>query len=149
VSDLITRYVRNYGLPDHQVITQEQIHRHFELEKELTKELLASTPEARADTFKRCYSTLYRELPWLNAADSERTLADWGVLIGPSPKRVYEVGSGQGGLARKLAAAGYEVDASEVTPERGGGSDEGPGLHWSETDGIHLADGRRDATMTP
>jgi hypothetical protein len=63
--ELIDRYKKNYNIPTDAEITEEMILAHWELEKRLTKELLASNPENR-EVFERCYSTLYGELWWLN-----------------------------------------------------------------------------------
>ena len=138
MSDLVERYRSNYGIPEEEPLTEEQVRHHLRFERELTEELLTSSPEDRWEAFERCYGRLYRELPWLHAADSARELGDWPTLIGPPPRRVYEVGSGQGGLAGALAAHGYDVVATEVTRERGGERAEWPGLSWAHTDGVHL-----------
>ncbi len=136
--DLIDRYRSNYNFRDDLELTEEQIRRHLELERRLTAELLASSRDERWEVFERCYGELYQELPWLNEGAPERALEDWPALVGPPPRRIYEVGSGQGGLARTLVEAGYEVEATDVTRERGGERDERPGLTWSNTDGIAL-----------
>ena len=146
VDPILTRYRENYGIPPEVDVTRPQVDRHLALEKELTGELLRSTPETRWETFERCYARLYAELPWLNAGSAERPLGDWPALLGPAPQRIYEVGSGQGGLARELVGAGYTVEATEVTRERGGTREEGPSLRWSQTDGVHLD---RFATAAP
>lgn len=137
MSELVARYCTNYGLSP-QLVSEEQVRAHLRLERRLTAELLASRPADRWETFERCYGELYRELSWLNEADPMRPLDDWPALLGPASRRIYEVGSGQGGLARALVHAGYEVEATEVTRERGGEREERPGLTWSVTDGVHL-----------
>jgi SAM-dependent methyltransferase len=137
MSELVVRYCANYGLSP-RLVTEEQVRAHLHLERRLTAELVASRPADRWEMFERCYGELYRELPWLNDADPSRPLDDWPALLGAPPRRIYEVGSGQGGLARALVSAGYEVEATEVTRERGGGREERPGLTWSITDGVHL-----------
>lgn len=58
-------------------------------------------------------------------------------MIGPPPLDVYEVGSGDGSLARALAARGYRYRATEITSERGDRA-ETPGLAWAVTDGVNL-----------
>jgi SAM-dependent methyltransferase len=138
VDEIVSRYRLNYGIPQGVSLSRADIDRHLALERDLTAELLASTPETRWETFERCYARLYAELPWLNEGDAARPLGDWPALLGPAPQRLYEVGSGQGGLARELVAAGYDVEATEVTRERGGTREEGPSLRWSQTDGVHL-----------
>lgn len=135
---LVERYRLNYGLASEEPLTEEQVRSHFELERRLADDLHASTPASRRQTFERCYSELYRELPWLNTANLVADVGDWPALIGPSPKRVYEIGSGQGGLARALADCGYDVEATEITLERGRRRGEYPGVRWSETDGVYV-----------
>jgi len=91
--ELIDRYKQLYGDFGDIEITEEMILRHWELEKALTKELLESIPETRWETFDRCYTTLYSELPWLNQfteAQAKRPDAQnfghWLQLIGSPPK---------------------------------------------------------------
>jgi len=135
MSDLVARYQANYALTE--PITEEQVQRHLELERDLTRQLMASTPETRRETFVRCYDELYRELSWLTATGhTEEDAGDWPYLLGPAPQRVYEVGSGAGGLARALARLGYEVEATDITMERGRREEDG--VLWTETDGVHL-----------
>jgi 2-polyprenyl-3-methyl-5-hydroxy-6-metoxy-1,4-benzoquinol methylase len=149
---LVERYRRNYGIPASTPLTAADVARHLERELELTERLLASAPEERREVFDACYSSLYEELPWLNEADATRGVGDWPALIGPPPARVYEVGSGQGGLAVALAARGYDVTASEITLERGGERPAHERLRWGETDGVHLdryaAAGTYDAVVS-
>ncbi len=137
MSDLVERYKRNYRITED--ITEAQVERHLQLELELTEQLLESNPANRRDVFADAYSRLYRELPWLNVADDGRAFDshEWERLVGPPPASVYEVGSGRGALARALAARGYRVEATEITVERETAADDG--VHWSETDGVHLA----------
>lgn len=139
VAALLKRYRSNFAIPPSQPLTEAQVRRHLDLERALTRELLASSPETRWETFERCYSRLYAELPWLNAGEPTRhVLGDWPTLIGPPPRRVYEVGSGSGALARALAAEGYGVVATEVTRERGASRECDVRLQWTATDGVHL-----------
>ena len=63
---LIDRYKKNYHINNDVKITEEMILAHWELEKQLTKEILESNPENRWKVFERCYSVLYNELWWLN-----------------------------------------------------------------------------------
>lgn len=146
--ELIDRYKQLYGDFGDIEITEEMILRHWELEKALTKELLESIPETRWETFDRCYTILYSELPWLNQfteAQAKRPDAQnfghWLQLIGSPPKRVFEIGSGRGQLIRYLAKCGYECKGTEITRERGERwVEDTPNITWSNTDGIHLAD---------
>jgi SAM-dependent methyltransferase len=125
-------------------LTEDMVLQHWELERRLTQELLASSADERWEVFERCYSTLYRELDWLNVVsdEDEQTSAelygDWPAYIGPPPKDLYEVGSGTGALARFLTERGYRVCASEVTRERGLRERDPPNLSWNHTDGVHL-----------
>jgi hypothetical protein len=118
-SELIRRYKKNYGIPHEADITEAMILHHWELERQLTAELLWSRPENRWDTFDRCYTRLYTELEWLNRyvgkADSVPPAVRfdrWVELIGPPPKSVYEIWSGKGDLTAGTALnEGYtEVD---------------------------------------
>ena len=144
--ELVRRYKANYGIPDLAPITEEMVLHHWALERRLTTELLSSEPACRWQVFERCYSTLYAELPWLNelsgAASTESAVdeaEDWSDLIGPPPRRVYEIGSGTGRLASALADRGYECTATEITRERGQKWTAGRrSLRWTVTDGVHL-----------
>ncbi len=140
--DLVARYRQHYGIPDEVPLDLDDLRHHLVVELQVTRELLESTPESRRETFERGYSRIYRELWWFNAADEAlgRGIdpSPWMAMIGPPPRGVYEVASGQGGLARALAAAGYEVEATEITAERGGDRAPEPRLRWSTTDGVHL-----------
>jgi SAM-dependent methyltransferase len=142
-SALVARYRANYGLGSDVNVTDDMIMEHWELERRLTDDLRASTSETRATTFERCYSDLYHGVPWLREGSQggDRLAEDalWPVLIGPAPKEVYEVGSGDGSLARFLADAGYTVRATEITSERGDRR-ESARLSWGITDGVHLDD---------
>jgi SAM-dependent methyltransferase len=140
--DLVARYRANYGLSAQVPVTEAMVLEHWRLERELTQELLQSSPDHRAETFERCYSELYRAVSWLRegSQQSGQQLAEralWPVLIGPPPREVYEIGSGDGSLARHLVALGYTVRATEITAERGNRREE-QGLTWAGTDGVHL-----------
>jgi SAM-dependent methyltransferase len=144
--ELVRRYKANYGIPDRAPITEEMVLHHWALERRLTTELLSSDPASRWNVFERCYSTLYSELPWLNelsgAASTESAVneaEDWSGLIGPPPRRVYEIGSGKGRLAAALADRGYECTATEITRERGQKwTADRHTLRWTVADGVHL-----------
>lgn len=134
--EMLARYRATYALGDDVELTVEQASEHLRLERKLTAELLDSSPAGRWDTFERCYNELYTALPWLIDAGGIPDAASWGALIGPAPKRVYEVGSGTGALARALAASGYLVEATDIA--RGGTRETTERLSWSVTDGVHL-----------
>ncbi len=137
--EVADRYRSNYGLAE-QSVSAEQVAFHLDLEKRLTQELLVSTPANRWDVFERAYSDLYEQLPWLVDTGGEVDVARWSKLIGPAPRRVYEVGSGHGDLARALAEAGYVVTATDVSRERGGDRGRVARLTWAVTDGVNLAE---------
>lgn len=144
--ELITRYKRNYAIPDEAPVTEEMILGHWELEKRLTRELMASRPEERWEVFDRCYSELYGTLDWLSRltqtddeAGSTWRNQVWASLIGRPPQRIYEVGSGKARLITWLAGQGYTCRATEVTRERGQVyAQTDPNLSWGTSDGIHL-----------
>lgn len=147
MTDLVERYRAAMGLPADVPLREQDVHAHWDLERRLTAELLASTPETRWEVFERAYTELYGgALPWLGGGDPEGELTarrgeygDWVALVGTDrPLDVYEVGAGSGGLARALAAAGHRVVATEVTKERGARDADAPGLRWDVTDGVHL-----------
>jgi SAM-dependent methyltransferase len=135
---LLAAYLACYGLDDGAVGIDE-VRRHLDLERRLTEQLLATTADQRWSVFEQCYSTIYAELPWL--VDVGSTIDDdrWARLIGPPPKRIYEVGSGHGELARALARRGYDVTATDISRARGGDRAAAPRLAWGVTDGVHLA----------
>jgi SAM-dependent methyltransferase len=136
---LTIRYRKNYGIPlDLAEPTVEQMQFHLELERSLTAELLASTPENRWDTFQRCYDSLYNSLPWLSSTGSEPEVAMWTRILGAPPQQIYEVGSGAGRLAAGLASSGFDVTATDISRERGGSRVVRDGLTWSVTDGVNL-----------
>ncbi|KAA8966045.1 MAG: class I SAM-dependent methyltransferase [Mycobacterium sp.] len=144
---LIARYKKTYGIPAEANITEQMILDHWNLEKKLTVELLESTPENRWETFDACYTRLYKELGWLNQfsgrADPQpprKRFRGWLELIGPPPKSIYEIGSGQGGLISFLADNGYHCKGTEITRERGENlvPQSYANLSWGVSDGIHL-----------
>lgn len=142
MTDLVERYRRHYGIPDSVELSLDQLRQHLIVELEVTQELLNSAPEERRATFEQGYERIYRELWWFNVADDvadpdQVDITGWIAMIGP-PCRVYEVGSGQGTLARALARAGYEVVATDISSERGGQREPEERLTWGETDGVHL-----------
>ena len=144
--ELIERYKKNYNIPASFEVTELMVLKHWELEKSLTKELLESSSEKRWEVFELCYSKLYSELKWLNLpADSNNRLPsfelykNWLYLIGSPPKKIYEIGSGQGELISSLASYGFKCKATEITRERGQKCVSGhPNLSWGISDGVHL-----------
>ena len=123
---LIARYKKTYSIPAEANITERMILAHWNLEKQLTLELLQSKPENRWDAFDHCYTRLYTELEWLNqfSGESDRKspqekFGRWLELIGPPPKSIYEIGSGQGGLISFLALNGYECKGKRLLAHAG------------------------------
>ena len=138
--DLLERYRSNYGLDDGVDLSIEQVRHHLDLEQRLTAELLESSEDERWRTFERCYDELYRGLPWLTGTGGAADPSPWMATLGRPPRRIYEVGSGAGKLARMLAEAGYDVEATDVSTERGERQEDTPNLRWSVTDGVHVED---------
>lgn len=145
MSDVVSRYRRNYGLGDE--IGIEQVQAHKKLEARLTRELLASTPESRWEVFSNAYTELYQSLPWLNTSEeSGPPLTAWLKLL-PEPSDVFEVGSGRATLLRELVRRGHQCVATEITQERGSKHlEESDSLQWHITDGVHLASFEPDET---
>jgi len=142
---LITRYKLNYGIPTSTEITEEMILHHWELEKNLTKDLLESNPENRWDVFEKSYTTLYSSLEWLNNFSGDSTpphnkYETWLGIIGSPLKKIYEVGSGKGEMIAYFAKCGFECKATEITRERGSKhiTDLLTGLSWGNSDGVNL-----------
>ncbi|HEY1303118.1 MAG TPA: methyltransferase domain-containing protein [Vicinamibacterales bacterium] len=144
--ELVRRYKANYRIPEESRVTEEMVLHHWTLERRLTKELLSSAPEQRWEVFERCYTSLYSELGWLNdligtesGEPAVEAARDWSGLIGRTPNRVYEVGSGKGRLIAALADLGYDCTATEITRERGAKwTSEQTSLRWCVSDGVHL-----------
>ncbi len=145
--ELIARYKANYSIPAEAPVTEQMILAHWELEKQLTHELLSSTPQNRWETFERCYTRLYSDLEWLNRIVGESRPAaaghkhdKWCNAIGAPPLALYEIGSGKGELITYLAQQGFRCKATEVTRERGEKHLKAsvPNLLWGVSDGVHL-----------
>ena len=139
------KYKKNYNIPLDALITPGMVRHHWELERSLTRLLLASVPEDRWMTWERCYSQLYRECPWLiSLAEPPHTNATiayghFSDLIGPGAQTIYEVGSGEAGLIRFLAGRGHSCIATEVTQERGEQrSASSSNFQWHSSDGVNL-----------
>jgi SAM-dependent methyltransferase len=148
-SELVSRYKANYSIPVDAPVTEEMILTHWELEQDLTRQLLESTAETRWDTFEHCYTRLYEELDWLNEFSGEDRVsapdekyAKWLRAIGQPPKSIYEVGSGKAEMISYFASKGFTCRATEVTRERGEKhvTQHVPNLSWAVSDGVHLAE---------
>ncbi|PWC34711.1 methyltransferase [Azospirillum sp. TSO35-2] len=143
---LVARYRRKFHLAPSYPLSADMVRRHWDLERSLARELLASRPDERWDVFERAYTTLYTGCPWLNDAENDAATRDddldfrhfLSVLGGPQD--VYEVGSGKARLLRYLARHGYRCVATEVTRERGAGwIEQDSNITWKNSDGVHLA----------
>lgn len=138
--EIISRYRENYGLSN--LVSGDQVRRHKQLEAELTEKLMSSTPETRWQVFSECYTSLYRDLSWLNEASAGKPRTKdgaWPKLL-KNRSVIFEVGSGKGDLLRSLAKLGHDCVGTEITIERGEKHvDEVDGLKWRVTDGVNLA----------
>lgn len=142
---MISRYRAQFGIPMTTVVTKEMIIRHWQVETSLARNLQDSTPENRWRVFEHCYTEFYAKLADLNElwwfdspAAYKEGYADWAHLIGKSPK-IYEIGSGKGGLIRYLAERGHECKGTEISRERGEKWVEPhPQLSWGVSDGVNL-----------
>ena len=144
---LITQYKRVYSVPDDAEVTEKMILNHWELERQLARELLESTPENRWEVFERCYTRFFSELGWIHRflGQGKTTLPDerykiWVDTIGTPPQKIFEIGSGKGEMVGYLAECGFECRGSEVTQERGKKHLKTSilNLSWGISDGVHL-----------
>ncbi len=144
--ELVARYKRKFGLAPGYPLNESMVLQHWDLERQLARELLDSRREDRWSVFERCYTALYRNCPWLNdAVDTagQNDDAEFGhflTLLKGAPE-VYEVGSGKARLLTYLARHGHRCVATEVTRERGerwAGAD--AGITWRCCDGVNLAE---------
>lgn len=136
----LARYRAVYGLDDR--VGYQQVRAHELLERELTEQLLASTPATRWGVFEQAYTRLYTELPWLNASATplppDGRIRAWRFLV-PARAKVYEIGSGRARLLQFLRSLGADCVATEITRERGERhAASADGLTWRNSDGIHL-----------
>jgi SAM-dependent methyltransferase len=144
--ELIDRYKSNYQLSDEVIITEEMILHHWNLEKKLRTQLLNSTDENRWEIFEQCYTRLYSDIEWLNKYTGsdikepiEKMYSHWPLIIGETPKYIFEIGSGKGVLINYLSNYGYICKGTEITHERGEKNvNTNSNLSWGISDGIHL-----------
>lgn len=144
--DLIARYKRKFHLAPGYPLSEAMVRQHWDLERQLARELLDSRREDRWDVFERAYTTLYKGCPWLNDAEDDAATRNDDLdfshflkLLG-GPQDVYEVGSGKARLLRYLARHGYRCVATEVTRERGERwIEDDPNITWRCCDGVNLA----------
>lgn len=66
--ELVARYKRKFGLAPNYPLSETMVRQHWDLERQLARELLDSRREERWTVFERNYTTLYSECPWLNDA---------------------------------------------------------------------------------
>lgn len=146
-TELIRKYRVSENLPDDFNLTESMIHQHWNLERELTRLLLESTNETRWEVFEQVYTRFYSELTWLSRYSGDGDLRppveryrDWVAMIGPPPKRIYEVGSGSARMLSYLAEIGYDCKATDITRERQDKHKTGvsSSLSWGNSDGVHL-----------
>lgn len=161
-AQLIESYKKNFSISAEAEVGEEMILRHWDLERALRDELLASNPEDRQEVFEACYGRLKRELAWLDkltganeAEPPEVRFADWLALIGQpdepgeaggAPARICELVVNRGGeLSGLLAGHGFDCTAAEIMAGRSGKMrQERPNLRQVASDGTHL-----DHTVEP
>lgn len=101
---------------------------HWEIERGLREELLASTPENRAEVTRDVYNRLFEEVPWhiANAKDEAEETAEeemWFRLYGPLTRptdTLVDLGCGRGSVVHRFAGAVREcigIDASDAMVE--------------------------------
>lgn len=142
--ETVVKYKRNYGIPEEASVTPAMIGHHWRLERTLTDQLLSSTPENRWTVWESSYSQLYSECSWLNRLavtqpQSEQLRYGHFLALIKDAEKIYEVGSGEGGLINFLAKHGYNCVATEVTRERSFERDTRENLEWHTTDGVNLS----------
>ncbi len=142
---LVERYKKKFHLPAGLPLDEDMVLGHWNLERRLAGELLASNPENRWDIFAHCYTTLYRECPWLNldvspdSQDNDTYYRHFLTLLAGA-KDIYEIGSGRARLLNYLARRGFRCVASEITRERGERyADPNAIVQWHSSDGVNLA----------
>lgn len=145
-ADLVSRYAANYGLT--LTVTEEMVAAHWALEQQLRNDILGSSPGSRARVAEQAYRTLYERCPWINISTelTPEAQAQWRIVVGQVPARVYEIGSGHGSLISYLASTGHDCVGTEITSERGKRwAGTAHNLSWAATDGVHLDRFERDS----
>lgn len=143
-SPLVERYRRKFGLSPSCPLDESMVMGHWELERQLARDLLSTPREDRWEVFENAYTTLYSRCPWLNEGvdesdhDDEVDFGHIRRLLG-KPQDVYEVGSGKARLLGYLARHGFRCVATEITRERGERwLDRDATVTWRTSDGINL-----------
>lgn len=141
---LVERYKKKFGLSPQHPLDEQMVLGHWDLERRLACELLASSRENRWDVFERCYTTLYSECPWLNDGvdtsgyDDDLDFGHFLKLL-DGVTDIYEIGSGSARLLRYLARHGLQCVATEITRERGQRYAEShAAVEWRDSDGVNL-----------
>lgn len=120
---LIKRYCKNYGFNTN-IITYDMIIQHWDLERELAKQMQAYSGPNRAYFFKDCYQTLYTSCPWLvSTGISENRLDDWRDWwinsIGlPKDAKILEIGGGAGNSSKRIGNKGFFVTSIDLSEQR-------------------------------
>jgi SAM-dependent methyltransferase len=142
-ASLIDRYNRKHNVSAAIVVTGAEIRQHYYTERACARAIRASTLEERSRTAKAAYDHFFASCPWLNT-DHQDVAADpyeyshFPGLLRRFGRKIYEVGSGSGALARYLSAAGFKVVTTEISSERETHYRDGD-LEWHSTDGVVLS----------
>lgn len=143
-------------------LTEEQVRRHFEVERDLARRILEANPNERASVILWAYDELFRQVPWHPALteDSgkvaqdliERRVRIFLPLLPPPPARILEIGCGMGELTYGLAQAGHHatgIDISDIRIQRLQRM-RIERLHFVRTDTLYLpfAEGSFDAAIS-
>ncbi len=145
-SDLITRYKKELDIPENIKLTSQMVYQHLDLEIKLADQLRQSSGKNRWEIAKKCYTKFYTQLNWLSkyAGKSNKTpieIKEEAIIniIGKSPKKIYEIGSGKGELLLFLAENGHQCRGCDLYEKRGVKQKfVDPNLSRGLSDGVHL-----------
>ncbi len=140
---ILIKYKENYNIDKKMNLTIEDVKNHLKLETELTRRLLNSRKENRAETYISCYTELYEKIYWLNENDNQkeidkRTFTPFIKAMDKPPRKVLEIGSGKAELITYLAKLGYDCKGTEITETRGKKFSQDTNIQWGITDGVNL-----------
>lgn len=107
---------------------EERAYAQWKIERALREELLASTPQNRADVTRDVYDRLFEQIPWHKAHTtdpaSESTYEkEWFTKYGPLTRptdTLVDLGCGRGGLIHQFATAVHDcigIDTSTAMVE--------------------------------